>query len=195
MLCVTLWITFSRSFPQNFALAHFSFRYHVTSTAKSGMQSFATRRTKQIEKKFSFGEFMKIGLAMCKCEINLNNYTTTFMFAEMLDTGHNLPFSCFCVCCLFCGTKLVYKYWTTNNIRFFFPFWRYHAGFNDVLESFMLEPHLTVILKLKWTENTHKKKTVQAMTVTYFEPFHCAVMLNTLQQLENFIFNLLMHKP
>lgn len=39
---------------------------------------------------------MKIGLAVCKCEINFNNYTTTFMFAEMFDTGLLFPDStCF----------------------------------------------------------------------------------------------------
>lgn len=42
------------------------------------------------------GKFMKIGLAVCKCEINFNNYTTTFMFAEMFDTGLLFPDStCF----------------------------------------------------------------------------------------------------
>lgn len=40
----------------------------------------------------SLGKFMKIGLAVCKCEINFNNYKTTFMFAEMFDAGHFFPF-------------------------------------------------------------------------------------------------------
>lgn len=41
----------------------------------------------------SFGKFMKIGLAVCKCEINFNNYKTTFMFAEMFDAGRFFPFA------------------------------------------------------------------------------------------------------
>lgn len=116
MLGATLRITLHEVFTK-LCSRPFFFRYHVASADSSS--AIVCVRVAETNKKFSFGKFMKIGLAMCKCEINLNNYTTTFMFAEMLDTGHILPFSCVVS---FRRTKLVYKYRTTSSFFAFFIF-------------------------------------------------------------------------
>lgn len=53
-------------------------------------------------------KFMKIGLAVCKCDINFNDNITTFMFAEMSirATFHHSVFSAQ-------DLLFVYKYWIT----------------------------------------------------------------------------------
>lgn len=90
---------FCRSFPQNFALRLYLQTGHRsrTNTCNTNNEHEKCRRKREsadeveerIEKIvgpkatgrgseykiFSFGKFMKIGLAVCKCEINFNNYT------------------------------------------------------------------------------------------------------------------------